>query len=289
MTLTIRRQFEPRRVGSLMTAPAYNSLNFFSRTPGPLLLSILAIFGSGTFYDTVTSVNQNSTDLPLICRLLRAPFISLSQMYGRSHIFQNQCAMGNGTLPMFLLDWLSKFQEKSYLETALTMTTFWADQTMLDHSLDSFNTQAGLRPITVIPGFQVPKLHISPPAMAVISFLIALQVTGLLALAIYASSRPVWTESLDTFAVMRLGAAMARHLPLISAVEAEELPALDEIEGWIGGDGGKGEVEKLIIGGLVEPKRGSRYQMVEDRGTVRLKEKGLGPSVRQRLSRVFKK
>ncbi len=55
-----------------------------------------------------------------------------------------------------------------------------------------------------------------------------MQLVGLLALALYASSRPTWTELLNGFALLRLGAAMTEGLPLASVTDAKDLANLDE-------------------------------------------------------------
>jgi hypothetical protein len=77
-----------------------------------------------------------------------------------------------------------------------------------------------------------------------------MQLVGLLALALYASSRPAWTELLDGFALLRLGAAMAEGLLLVSATDAKELASLDEEAGWVGDCGSREQVRTLAIGGV---------------------------------------
>ena len=79
----------------------------------------------------------------------------------------------------------------------------------------------GGRGIYTSAGTDIPKLKMPRSAIILISFCIALQLICLLFLAIYASSRPTWIESLDSFAMLRLGAAIAGELPSISALEAK--------------------------------------------------------------------
>ena len=91
----------------------------------------------------------------------------------------------------------------------------------------------------------------SVPVMVVISILLAVHLLGLLALAQYASIQPSWTS----FAILRLGGAIGRELPAVSAAEASDLPLLDEKAGGIGDAGFKGdeeeeaEIGELVLGG----------------------------------------
>ena len=96
---------------------------------------------------------------------------------------------------------------------------------------------------------------------------------GLILLAAYATECPSWTESLDSFAVLRLGAAIADELPLISPVEADEVVLLDEKEGWIG-ESKERKPRRLVIGGPCRPKCGKPYCLIEDDGQVKLRRNG---------------
>lgn len=65
---------------------------------------------------------------------------------------------------------------------------------------------------------------------------------------------------------------MADELPSMSALEAKELVFLDEKEGWIGDRGkGKGQLRQLVIGGSGQPRRDTRYAMIADGKTLRLR------------------
>ena len=118
----------------------------------------------------------------------------------------------------------------------------------------------------------IQKFQISLIPMVLISVLIVGQLVGLILLAWYASVHPSWTESLDSFAVLRLGAAMVKDLPLISAIEAKEVLQLDEKEGWVGACQ-EGTSKRLVIGGQGQPTGIEQYRIFEDGRELRLRRK----------------
>ncbi|KAG8526396.1 uncharacterized protein KY384_000390 [Bacidia gigantensis] len=179
----------------------------------------------------------------------------------------------DGTLAYFLYMWLQRFNNWNSTMAALTLTNFYSARALLDPSRartwSTFeNTTVGesgnpiALPIFSSPGFRSQKLHTPFAAIVVISTLIFLQITGLLALGIYTSIQRTWTASLNGFALLRIGKSMGDELPLISAAEKKEADILDRTEGWIGDedDGGEAGGRLLQIGGSgrLMPKR--RYR-----------------------------
>lgn len=69
-----------------------------------------------------------------------------------------------------------------------------------------------------------------------ISMLIGLQALILALLVCYIYSLPTWTDTLDAFAMMRIGAKLrgTMNVPLLSRVNTEELGTLDETDGLLG-------------------------------------------------------
>lgn len=67
-----------------------------------------------------------------------------------------------------------------------------------------------------------------------VSLLLGLCILTLIPLAIYATWAPRWTAQLDSFAMMRIGAAIADKLPLTIGQNKNTLKSLDEILGWVG-------------------------------------------------------
>ena len=96
-------------------------------------------------------------------------------------------------------------------------------------------------------------------SLIVISILLTAQLIGLALLSTYAVRHPTWTESLDAFALLRIGAAMAEDVPLISAMQAKDVSMLDERDGWIGDEGCEGEFRTLAVGGSERVRSGDLY------------------------------
>lgn len=106
---------------------------------------------------------------------------------------------------------------------------------------------------TVIPAISVQGIVLN-------SALLAAYLGSLLWLAIYAYRAPRWTRTLDAFAMMRIGSAVAEHVPLLAGRDVNKLDVLDVIPGRIGdgagddedgaGDGdGDAEIGRLTLGG----------------------------------------
>ena len=257
--------------------PAYNPSQ---EVPGPFLSSILGIFGNDTFFDTVASHSNYDDSGGLLCQQLRQPFIGLAigkqeeQSLWESALFNARgtttpvCQKwGNQTsnsslLLDALLDWLPNFGNVETAEAAFTLTTYSANTAILKNSQD-FEIADGSIIITT-PGYSVEKPSIPLPAVVLISILLLFQLIGLAWLSILGSGRSTWTSSMNAFALLRMGAALHKEMPLISVMKAAELEILDEKPGWVGGDGREQGTEKLVMGGSEEVKSDTKYRMVEN-------------------------
>lgn len=232
---------------------------------GPTADSVFGIFGIGSFYDAMITVQDNSTDSSTVCKLLRLPFPGLNSDTPVEADDLSSCTSDSeqmlGIFAGELQSWLEDFSSTMNTNAIFTMATYASAQAMLNP--DGYPDSDFQRPIHTSPGFQTEKLHVAPAAMVAISLLIAVQLSGLLCLAIYARSQPTWTETLDSFAVLRFGAAIAEDLPYISAADAHDVIALDEKEGWIGDEGGDGDLRKLSVGGPYIPMRHAEYCVVD--------------------------
>ena len=237
------------------------------------MLSVMAIFGSGTFFDKIATSNDSGIDGAQTCRQLRPPFMALfsaALVPGLNSTSSKDPELlcepyEDGLLAQYLLDWLNLILAPSNLHQALRATTTSASKTLTQPDWHD-----GGRAIYTSTGTDIIKLDMPKGAMVVISILIALQLIVLLSLAIYASSRPTWTESLDSFAILRLGATMAAELPSISALEAKHMAVLDEQKGWIGYQKSKEILKTLTIGGPMRPRNDQFYRLVDVGKRVRL-------------------
>ena len=238
---------------------------------GPMSLSAMAIFGSGTFFDKIASLNKSADAGRQLCPQLRRPFMgflpaTLNPSVPSSTDPELSCSTyTNGILTDPLLDWLTSILDPDVLYKALRATTTSACKTFTQPDWHSSG-----RMIYASGGTDIVKLDMSTSAMIIITFLIASQLAGLLSLAIYASTRPTWTESLDGFAMLRIGAAMASELPSISALEAKHIGVLDEKKGWIGSQRSGENLKRLTIGGSMRPRHDELYQLVDAGKRVKL-------------------
>ena len=221
--------------------------------PGPFLTAILAIFGSNSFFTaTAASSNYTSTYTTLqLCAQLRYPFTGLqsSSQLGNP---DSQILDINWTPESTLLDcplslrsddpappllralmsWMPNFGNKDTATAALTLATYAAGNAILNigagENVDFYfiSTSAGT-------GIQKPTIPLA--GIVVVSLLLAAQIVGLTLLALYASRSATWTASLDSFAMLRIGAEIGKEdMPAVSALEAKNANVLDERKGWVG-------------------------------------------------------
>ena len=109
--------------------------------------------------------------------------------------------------------------------------------------------------LCVLQDFGVDRtvVDMSLTTQIIISILMGVYLTSLLVLAIFVSLTRRWTEQLDAFAMMRIGASVADKLSPQTSNSVDKVQYLDELPGWIGDDGDG----KLQVGGAkyLQPMR----------------------------------
>ena len=114
----------------------------------------------------------------------------------------------------------------------------------------------------LVPLFQVRLLE-SAASLRALSLLMLLQVLGLLLFAAYSVSQPTWTSFLDDFAALKIGAALADRIPLVSALPAKDVAPLGKNSGYIGDDGDDADsLRTVIVGGFGRPRKHIPYRCV---------------------------
>ena len=245
---------------------------------GPFLTAIVAVFGPNTFFDTVAS-NSNYTDADqLACMQLRYPFTGLSFSNGyiagvppwnQSDPSLNCPSHDPSDDPVppllgALLGWLPNFGDPAKATAALTLATYAASNAIL-------NVGPGLQDFLLLAcagsGLQKPTMSVA--TMVVITLLLAAQLAGLAFLAFYASRHPSWTESLDAWAMLRIGAEIGSDVPAVSALKAQRATILDEQKGWVGDAGverreGQVEWRELVLGGRERVRGRAMYRIIRD-------------------------
>jgi hypothetical protein len=110
---------------------------------------------------------------------------------------------------------------------------------------------------------------ISRTGILVISILLGVFLASPLGLAIYSAVLPRWTDQLDAFAMLRIGASISDKIQFRTIPNAQRVRVLDELPGWIGdaasGEDAQGE---LALGGprRLHSKRKFAAYVVEDIG-----------------------
>ena len=79
-------------------------------------------------------------------------------------------------------------------------------------------------------------------------------------LGVYAAWSPRWTRVLDSFAMMRIGGAIARYVPLFMSYRLDLVKELREVPGWMGDQMPESEsVGMLGLGGPLRLRSGRKY------------------------------
>ncbi|KAJ5109957.1 hypothetical protein N7532_002602 [Penicillium argentinense] len=110
---------------------------------------------------------------------------------------------------------------------------------------------------------QVPD--IPHAGVVIISYLLGTYLVRMLRPSLYSTWTTRWTNQLDTFAVMRIGAAVPSRFPLWLAHSPDDVEGLDKLPGWIGGvtgveGSGVDGVGELGLGGEMPLRGKKRYR-----------------------------
>ncbi|KAE8327171.1 hypothetical protein BDV39DRAFT_205304 [Aspergillus sergii] len=96
------------------------------------------------------------------------------------------------------------------------------------------------------PGLDTEVPVMSMASLIVITILLSLHLLILICLTIWATTTERWTGSLDSWAMMRIGGAIADRVPLKIAENTDKMEFLDEIPGWIGDKNDANELVGII-------------------------------------------
>ncbi|KAF2417530.1 hypothetical protein EJ08DRAFT_739364 [Tothia fuscella] len=241
---------------------------------GPLLAIAIAMFGNGSYMET-HSKNPSVYELPqlqeldaqseeyryrLQCREF-APFAGLFSNDATGCITNNR---GEPT-SIEIYEWLSGLWSGQHINTghtekrmvlAFSAAAFLANYAWLtESSSNKFNQHLtvnyDLGVVTTIP-------IISLAGIVTVSALLVVFLLGLGWMAFYVRSSPVWTTTLDAFAMMRIGASIREDVHLVAGNE-EHLFALDTTPGWVGEEEPESTIGRSGLGGEGELKRYRKY------------------------------
>ncbi|KAF2819734.1 hypothetical protein CC86DRAFT_361976, partial [Ophiobolus disseminans] len=212
--------------------PASNNPN---RTmSGPLMTSMIAMFGERSLLATANS-STNATDAASqICTSGRMPF-SIFDGYDK---YEKQCANLTGSNDQddeVLASILSKFMVTTFNNTQhISASVYFANQAMLLQTVQ--NTQDfTARQIRSAPGGYIQRPVVTMYGLVIISALMFIQLTGLAYLVWYIYQVPTWTALLDAMAIARIANSLDKGtIPAIGSVTKQELDQLGEMNGLIG-------------------------------------------------------
>ena len=246
----------------------------------------MALFGSGSFLanrianpeafwgvNTTNSIfevgpdppNEGSCiDLAPMGRLLSLQGAITTATNTDNCIVNTAGGVGGLSLGDYMMDWVGNFvyEDTDSLTTAFSAAAFLSNQAwMMNNAESSFRTLS----ISFDYGADTQVPTISRAGMILISVLLGIDLIALFVMGAYASSSVRWTNQLDSFAMMRLGASMADKLPLLVGLRKDKIKILDELPGSIGDASEDSEkVGRLGPGGSTRLGKRRRYECYEE-------------------------
>ena len=234
------------------------------RNKGPLLNIALALFGNQSFlaersshpeaYTATSDTDSTCVDTLPLGKLAGLPCIdgtqnASSQIESWLSLFTDAHEYEDYFMPVLLNQ--AAFLSNEILLTSKNSTSAWGPQSYLtvhyDHGVD-----------TIVP-------VISNAGIIVTSIFLAFQLLALSILAVYGCWTGLWTDSLDSFTMLRLGAAVGgSRLPLWLAKDIDKLPILDQTPGWVGDNSGSDNVGQLAIGAEAKVKPRVTYRCFDE-------------------------
>lgn len=231
--------------------------NFFEPSAiGPLATVALALFGPGSFADTQQtapgyySIETNETEWKL---------------------YLDEFATSDTQLPLTPLgfkigindypadDWFGSFSASSAdASSAFTQAGFLAIKAMFDSDLEY--GYMSIYSNTDAPA-QITLPSLSLPAMIASSVLFGLYMIPLLCLALYAAFSHRWTDTLDAFTMLRMGAALGqKDLPLLVGKNKRKIEILDSLPGVVRDISGPDDLVRQLAfgvegGGPLQPRK----------------------------------
>lgn len=273
------------RSGELLDSEAVEE-----RRSGPLSDTAIALFGEGSFLANQAKapeiyVTDNKDVLWTDCVDL-VPFGLLlptsSYLQNISSVISSRtyrCAKGGSSegVALEIGEYLSSFRnDLQSIEYAFTVAAYLANRAWLEDS-----KQVDPLIISYDLGQDSQRPSISTKGVIILSTLLGVFLILLWVATIYAIMLPRWTEKLDSFTMMRLGASIHEKVPLRLAGNYENIPVLDETPGWIGDSTGHEKFGHIALGGPAELKAKKHFDCyyrpgVEKRRELRAKQMDRG-------------
>lgn len=200
------------------------------------MTSALAMFGNRSAFFLASNMTNSTAQYAFsaICSLGALPLTQLVDSIG----FQtgaNQCLilpdmLSRGeefiydTLITMMYTYVSALNDSAVSSEVLGAATYFANEAVLRGPAEQGGLSGYARWIFTAPWTLVPNPQWSTAAIVTVSILIGLQGAGLAAIAGYIHSMPSWTDKLDAFAMMHIGAELkrAKRVRLIGIRDADQ-------------------------------------------------------------------
>ncbi|KAF4257559.1 hypothetical protein CNMCM8812_006726 [Aspergillus fumigatus] len=206
---------------------------------GPLLTTALALFGPGSFLDTfaakIWAINDSFNRANVTARICLDGPPLLDLMLYQSYSTKHYCLdapmgtrYGASAADPLIHQWIDYFLKvEDRFPMLFTAAAFLSNKQLLESVSGQWWIYQDLGTEMIIP-------TISLAGIIVGSIMMALYIIPMVGLAFYAAWYPRWTERLDSFTMLRLGATIGdKLLPLRAAKSVDRIPVLDEIPGVV--------------------------------------------------------
>lgn len=221
---------------------------------GPLATIALALFGPGSIMDDKVEVGGNATADSCARAVPLADFFGA----GQPCFDASSSSTADESRASYLANFLTESEADAVITIAMDAAAFLVHDAWMTFTLGGFS-------LARLTGPDVSAPDLSDTSMVVLSVLLGIFLACLLAMSVFCSLTPGWTDKLDSFAMLRIGAAQPRSFPLMVSYRADHVEALDRVPGWVGDRTDyKGEdaehVCELGLGVQVPLKQSHRYR-----------------------------
>jgi hypothetical protein len=237
----------------------------------------MALFGNASFF--FTAKNATESNYREAARSICQGNVPFARYFTSSSFssFMSPCDRVNSdtnrndyesTISELIHAFFAKLADTATAKEMLEISMFFANEIILTMTANEGLTQYS-RTIYTDDGYQIQKPVQSIPAIVVISILLFLQVLGVTWLAVYNSSAPTWTATLDGLALTKIGRELrGAELSPLGIQDKKDIAELTETAGVVGvvktdgessptgddstprlGLGGPGVITRNMVGG----------------------------------------
>ncbi len=225
---------------------------------GPLLNTVYALFGNGSmpaiYAQENATYNPGSSELCLDSVPLVHLFDAIAPVGpDRNYATYNSDCLRSNDLEMGIQ--MHYFIENFFIPSPQMVARIFRVAAYMSHSIWlQGNGHRGYLTINYDKGVDLQKPGLSTGSIIGVSLAISVFLLALTMLAFYASVRRTWTWSLDSYALLRIGAELGKEsLPFLTVDNVDQIAELDELPGWVGDvNGDEMGVGELGLGYLKE-------------------------------------